>query len=92
VSELPLHALSTELQQSIAETGKLLVVEEHVQRGGLGEHLALLLLESGVRCKLFHHCARGYENGQYGSQNYHQKQNQLDKDALRQTITNILSK
>jgi transketolase len=90
VSELPLHTLSAEFQQSVAKTGKLLVVEEHVQRGGLGEHLALHLLQSGISCRLFHHCARGYESGRYGSQNYHQKQNQLDKDALQQTITNII--
>jgi transketolase len=90
VSELPLHTLSVEFQQSIAKTGKLLVVEEHVQRGGLGEHLSLHILQSGVRCKLFHHCARGYENGLYGSQNYHQKQNRLDSGALRQTITSII--
>jgi transketolase len=90
ISELPLHTLSTEFQQSIAKTGELLVIEEHVQRGGLGEHLSLHLLKSGISCKLFHHCAQGYENGQYGSQNYHQKQNRLDKDALQQTITNII--
>jgi transketolase len=91
VSELPLHILSKEFLQSVAETGKLLVVEEHVERGGLGEHLALHLLKSGICCKLFHHCARGYENGRYGSQKYHQKQNRLDRDALQQTITNIIN-
>jgi transketolase len=90
VSELPLHTLSEELKESITKTGKLLVVEEHVQRGGLGEHLALHILQAGTHCKLFHHCARGYENGRYGSQSYHQKQNQLDKDALQQTIINII--
>jgi transketolase len=90
VSELPLHTLSEELKESITKTGKLLAVEEHVQRGGLGEHLALHLLQSGICCKLVHHCAQGYENGRYGSQSYHQKQSQLDKDALQQTITNII--
>lgn len=91
VSELPVRELSPEFQQSIDKTGKLLVVEEHVQRGGLGEHLALHILKSGIRCKLFHHCAKGYVNGLYGSQKYHQKQNRLDKDALQQTITNIIN-
>jgi transketolase len=90
VSELPLYTISEELQQSIVKTGKLLVVEEHVQRGGLGEHLALHILQYGIPCKLFHHCAHGYVSERYGSQNYHQKQNRLDEDALRQTIMNII--
>jgi transketolase len=86
VSELPLHTIPVELQQSITKTKKLLIIEEHVKRGGLGEHLALYLLQYGINCKLFHHCARGYENGYYGSQSYHQKQNLLDKETLVKTI------
>jgi transketolase len=90
VSQLPLHTISTEFQQSILKTRKLFIIEEHVQRGGLGEHLALHILQSGIQCKLFHHYARGYENGRYGSQSYHHKQNLLDKETLAQIIKNSI--
>jgi transketolase len=90
VSELPLKTIPSELLQSISITEKILVVEDHVQRGGLGEHLALLVLQAGIRCKLFHCCARGYENGLYGSQSYHNRQSFLDMNSLAQTIKTII--
>jgi len=89
VSQLPLSELPEELRESIAKTGKVLVIEEHVQRGGLGEHLALHLALAGMKCKFVHCCAKGYENGLYGSQNYHQQQNGLDAETLAQTINTI---
>jgi len=90
VSELPLTTITEELRESITKTGKVLVVEEHVQRGGLGEHLALHLAMSGIRYTFVHCHAKGYENGLYGSQDYHQKQNGLDAASLAITINTML--
>jgi len=90
VSELPLSTLSEELKESVAKTKKVLVLEEHVQRGGLGEHLALHFALSEMNCKFVHCYAKGYENGLYGSQSYHQKQNGLDVETLIQTIKSML--
>jgi transketolase len=89
VSEMPLLDLSGELKESIKRTGKVLVIEEHVQRGGLGEHLAWQLLRAGIQCRFYHCFARGYQNGLYGSQKYHWQQSGLDSDSLRETIIQI---
>ncbi|MDR2337790.1 MAG: transketolase [Deltaproteobacteria bacterium] len=89
VSELPLLSLTAELKESIQRTGKLLVIEEHVQRGGLGEHLAWQLLQAGIKCCLVHCFAKGYPNGLYGSQKYHQQQSGLDPNSLRETIESL---
>lgn len=91
VSEIPLPGLKAELIESVIRTGKLIVVEEHVKRGGLGEHLAALLLENGISCRLVHLCAMGYPNGLYGSQGYHQKISGLDTDSIVKRIEELVN-
>jgi transketolase len=89
VSEMPLAELPDSLLSSVKQTGKVLVVEEHVSRGGLGENLSLLLLKKSVGCKLVHKFAVGYPNGLYGSQAYHQKMSGLDPETLHQKIKEL---
>jgi transketolase len=89
VSEVPLPGLTDELKASIRRTGRLLVVEEHVQRGGLGEHLSHLVLTSGIACRFVHLCAQGYPNGRYGSQSYHQRINGLDAGSIADRIREL---
>jgi len=90
VSEIPLVELSNELIESISRTRKVLVIEEHVKRGGLGEHLAYHIISHPITS--YHHCyARAYENGLYGSQKYHQQQCGLDTGSLKQTIQMIIN-
>ncbi|MFA6102945.1 MAG: transketolase C-terminal domain-containing protein [Victivallaceae bacterium] len=89
VSEMPLVELPESVLSSVAETGKVLVVEEHVSRGGLGENLSLLLLKKSIGCKLAHRFACGYPDGLYGSQAYHQKKSGLDPEALYKTIKEL---
>jgi len=86
VSELPMIELDPSLHESISKTQKVVIVEEHVSRGGLGENLSLLLLKKGVNCKLIHHCATGYPSGLYGSQAYHQKTCGLDSNSILGSI------
>lgn len=86
ISEAPIVKLSQALHASIVKTGKLLVVEEHVRRGGIGENLAVLLMDQGVSCQFRHKYAMGYPDGLYGSQKFHQKQNDLDSDSLLKDI------
>lgn len=92
VSEMPLTKLGKELEDSIKKTKKAVVVEEHVSRGGLAENLSLPLLKNGISCQLISLCAKGYPNGRYGSQAYHQKISGLDPDSIakiiKKTITN----
>ena len=89
VSEVPLVELGTELEESLRRTGRLLVIEEHVRRGGLGEMLAEMILARGLFVKFSHQHARGYPDHLYGSQAYHQKQSGLDPHSLMQALTGL---
>jgi transketolase len=91
VSELPISDLNEEIKQSINKTGKLLIIEEHVQRGGIGEHLALKLLSERITCSFKHLFAVGYPDGLYGSQSYHQQQCGLDAESIVLTIKSMLN-
>ncbi len=91
VSQLPLPVPDPALAESVAGSGQLLVIEEHVARGGLGEHLAATLARQGVRFKLHHRHAGGYPTGRYGSQRFHQQQSGLDPDSLQATLAGLVS-
>jgi transketolase len=87
VSEIPMLEVTQELEKSLQKTGKLLVLEEHVSRGGLGENLSILLLKNSVLPTSFSHFfANGYPEGLYGDQNYHRKINGLDSESIASTI------
>ncbi len=90
VSEMPLTQLSEELMMSLNRTKKLLVIEEHVSRGGLGENLALFIVKHQLNCQFIHRFALGYPNGLYGSQDYHQKLSGLDQQSLATDIQTLL--
>ena len=91
ISQLPLPELTAELRDSVAASGKLLVIEEHSARGGLGEHLAAALAREGVPFRLHHQHAVGYPNGRYGSQSYHQAQSGLDSSTLKASLADLTS-
>jgi transketolase len=89
VSEIPLLNVPDRLKESVAASQRLLVIEEHVARGGLGEHIAALLVRDGIGFKL-HHChAAGYPGGRYGSQKWHLAQSGLDAAALEATVQTL---
>ncbi len=91
ISELPIYDIDQDLQNSIKRTKKLLIIEEHVKRGGLGENLAILLLEKGIHCRFIHAHAKGYPNGLYGNQDYHQTISGLDSDSLTKIIERVIN-
>ena len=91
ISEMPIIKLTKELISSIRKTKKILVIEEHVSRGGLGENLSLeLIKKSIVPTKFVHLTARGYPNGLLGDQNFHQKQSGIDVISIQKTIKKII--
>jgi len=91
ISQLPIPAPTEKLMQSVKISGRLLVIEEHTGRGGMGEHLSTALSRAGIPFKL-HHChAAGYPDGRYGSQRYHQQQSGLDAISLQSTVAALLS-
>ncbi len=62
----------------------LVVVEEHVASGGVGQMLSRVLLERGQAPRqLTHRCAQGYVSGLYGSQTFHRRECGLDAPSIR---------
>lgn len=88
IRQIPLEEAG-DLIESVKKTGKLFVAEEHVARGGIGEHLALILAKAGIKYKLAQTYAAGYPDGLYGSQGYHQKQSGLDAESLAKAIKEL---
>lgn len=90
-NEYPVVELSESIKQSLKKTQKLLVVEEHISTGGLGEQLSSKILSEGIPLKkyipLF---AKGYPNNLYGNQDYHLKQSGLDSENIQIVINSIL--
>ena len=83
VSELPYGELPEAFLADVAATPHLVVVEEHVATGGVGERLARDLLLRGVAPRRFtHRHALGYPSGRYGSQAFHRRECGLDPAAI----------
>jgi transketolase len=88
VSELPLAIVPPAFIEDLAHTGHLVVVEEHVKSGGLGQMISHYLLSASVPAPRFtHHCAQGYVSGFYGSQRYHRRESQLDPASILGSLT-----
>lgn len=83
VSELPVVNPPSAFFEDLRQTEHLLVAEEHVARGGVGEQIAALLLRMGKAPNSFsHHFAVGYPSGRYGSQRFHRHESGLDPEAI----------
>jgi transketolase len=86
VSELPINGVPAEFVGDLDRSGHLIVVEEHVAQGGLGQMIGHYLLSHGIAVPRFtHHCAKGYVSGLYGSQKFHRKECGLDAESILAT-------
>lgn len=87
INKMPLQQLPDELANSIAATGNVLTIEEHVATGGLGAAVAHLAAQSQLPVPRFNSLyALGYPDGLYGSQGYHQQRSGLDAENISNTI------
>jgi transketolase len=76
-----------EFLDDIARTGRLVVIEEHVAAGSVGQMLAHYLLSHALAPASFEHrCARGYPSGLYGSQKFHRAECGLDAASLTELL------
>jgi transketolase len=83
VSELPVTDLPTEFLSSLCRSNYLMVIEEHVAAGGLGQMLSHQLLLAGAAPGQFvHRTALGYVSGRYGSQRFHRQESGLDPASI----------
>lgn len=81
------YPVPIEFLQQLARADALLVVEEHVARGGFASELALHLALRGLAPRRFQHlCARSARYERYGSQGYLRRQSGLDPDAVSAAI------
>ena len=92
ISEAPIPQLTEEFKASVQKTGKLLILEEHVARGGIGEMVAYHLMKAGIRCQLHHRFALGYPTKLYGSQKYHQGLSHLDEASMTSFLSEATQK
>jgi transketolase len=93
LSELPLALAPPPdpLLESVEQSSRLFVVEEHVAQGSAGQMLAHTLMERGVHPRLFRHFhAEGYPSGLYGSQSFHRKENGLDASSVMSEVRRSL--
>jgi transketolase len=89
VSELPIEDKSVpqEFINALSRKRKLLVVEEHVSQGGVGQIIALFLMANGKKIDIFEHvCALGYPSGNYGSQQFHRIECGLNSEEILKRI------
>lgn len=85
VTELPIRApkIPVEFLEDLRGSRHLMVVEEHVAHGGVGEMIARVLLSMGeVPKKFSHRYALGYPSGLYGSQQFHRRECGLDPESI----------
>jgi transketolase len=80
-----------QIRESLNVTNKLIVIEEHVQRGGLGEYLLSYINDNKIHISDFITLnAKGYPSKTYGSQSFHQKESGLNSDSIRNVIKSLL--
>ena len=92
VSKFPISNIPGELADSITETKNVITLEEHQGQCGLHETLASLLLKQlSVPIKYHTIFASGYPSGKYGSQQWHQEENNLAGKNLENRITEFIS-
>ena len=83
ICELPLSGAPLEFFEDLRRSGHLIVVEEHVVQGGLGQMVShYLLSKSWPPFKLTHKHALGYPSGLYGSQRFHRAESGLDSESI----------
>lgn len=85
LAELPLakHPLPEVIQEQIKGGADLMVIEEHVSRGGFCSELALHFLTHSMMPKSFSYFyATSHTYSHYGSQSYMRKQSSLGVDAI----------
>lgn len=80
------------LIESIMISKKILVIEEHVKRGGLGECLLSSLIENNIKDFEFISLnAKGYPSKLYGDQEFHQADNGLDSESIKEAVYNFIN-
>lgn len=90
VTELP-GSIPSEFFNTL-NSHSVIVIEEHVPQGGLGDSFCSCLVRQGKDVSRFtykHVYADGYPSGTYGSKEFHRKQCGLDKDSILKLVKEL---
>jgi transketolase len=92
LSKFPVHNIPEELLEKIATVKNVVTLEEHHGQCGMHETLASLLLKKLATPIQYNTLfATGYPSGKYGSQQWHQEENNLAGKNLETKIEEFLS-
>ncbi|HHT24094.1 MAG TPA: transketolase [Clostridiaceae bacterium] len=75
---------------SVKKTGKILTVEEHYEKGGIGSQISDMLMLNGVQVEKFQKIAVPHEYATSGPYKDILAKYQLDKEGIKNKIKNIL--
>lgn len=91
VSQFPVNNIPQELLENISKIKNVITLEEHQGQCGLNETLASLLLKE-LKTPIEYHTlfASGYPSGKYGSQKWHQEENNLAGKPLENKIKEFI--
>ena len=85
--------IPNKLLEDIRHSRGLIIIEDHVAIGGLGQQFISCLLENGVDPIHFIHLyALGYKGDESGTQNFYRMQNGLSTVQIGHVITQFLKK
>jgi len=91
ISKIPYLDFTEDFIISLKKTKNIIVIEEHISIGGIGQQIACDILSKGISVDAFKTLyAKGYPNGRYGNQQYHMQQSGIDKDSISKTILNLI--
>ena len=86
VTEFDLDAIPDAFWRALQHKS-LFVIEEHVEAGGLGMHIAMAMARRGVSPHCFvHRGALRYPSGRFGSQGFHRAECGLDAPGIRSMV------
>lgn len=92
LSVFPVIEIPDALIESIERTGKVIFIEEHLGEGGLRETLSFHLLGKLKKAvQVLSLSASGYPSGKYGNQQWHQEENSLAGESLKNRVGSFLS-
>lgn len=80
----------TELASSLGRYEKILVLEEHLERGGLGDLVRRVMFDNGLNRVFWTRNLGGKYPNQYGSQDDHYRLHGLDSESLRLLLGEIM--
>ncbi len=91
VSIFPLTNMPAELIEKAKAVKTIVSIEEHNGQCGLYETLAAQLLSNGIGAVKYKGLfANGYPSGKYGSQKWHQAENNLEGENLKNKLVEFL--